>query len=698
MKKSHKMNREFKFPIKFMIKILTWLNTLTKVSDTKLKSSLKVLAKIAKVYDTRGKAECIKYSKHLRQHILKLLGSVGGVQPNVPKSLLLLKQSLFGQDLDYPFIRLMLSTSYSTRFIRLKEDVNLLPITAGPGFTGSPQKYRKQIKRFLKKILGINLKHIGKIPQKITFKEFHMTSKSGPTGHHALWSSYLDVINIDIQLLESIKTVAGERLYLLMFKFHGLCQRIPKFFEAKVPQGSKVIRKITAIRDKEGKTREVAILDYWSQCALRPLHQYLFQALSRIDQDCTHDQSKHIGKLTPTKGSSFHSIDLSRATDRFPLVIEKEILCVWFGEEFANAWEHIMVGYPFKFRDQEITYGTGNPMGAYSSWATFAIAHHFFVYLACCNASKSAKTCPYMLLGDDIVIADDKVAEEYIKLLHEWDIEYSVEKTHSSPVFYEFAKMYVLQNVNVSPFPLAALYERRGSVLESLAIIVRELLYKDWTTNVWDPAKTYLVIVQGFTYPKLRRYFPKLKLSMALMLYLQGKEELGTAIKEYVASTAKKKVKWTSFSTKAYSQYVAGNTVTDLFLEVRDRVTGNNPEPLGELATQMVMAITSLRDGGADCFDLIEAVPFLQIYGRAEERFIQLSKPTLGARMIPDGPSMKAHIEVVDIPISDRDFYVRQRDVIVIKALKASKYIRRIISKHMRVNKNFHRKPILGMP
>jgi hypothetical protein len=37
----------------------------------------------------------------------------------------------------------------------------------------------------------------------------------------------------------------------------------------------------------------------------------------------------------------------------------------------------------------------------------------------------------------------------------------------------------------------------------------------------------------------------------------------------------------------------------------------------------MVIQITSLRDGGADCFDLIEAVPFLQVYGRAEEIYLQ---------------------------------------------------------------------------
>jgi len=33
-----------------------------------------------------------------------------------------------------------------------------------------------------------------------------------------------------------------------------------------------VIRKVTGISDKEGKTRAIAIGDYWSQTALRSLH------------------------------------------------------------------------------------------------------------------------------------------------------------------------------------------------------------------------------------------------------------------------------------------------------------------------------------------------------------------------------------------------------------------------------------------
>jgi hypothetical protein len=685
------------FPIKFMVKVLTWLSRVVKTTPTEITSLLKVLDKIATVYNTRGKSECIRYCKDLRKRFIAFISQEpNGVQSVIPSILRPFKGKTFSSEIDYPLMRLILSTTYLSRFIRLKPSPSFDSITKGPGYTGTPSDIEPFVRDFLQRILGVNPKHFGNVPKALSFKRFHMTSKSGPTGLHALWSAYTDVMNIPSDLKQSIKIVGGEKLYSLMDRFSSLYQRIPRFFESYGSHESVDFRKIAIIKDKEGKTREVAILDYYSQSALRPLHNFLFAALKRINQDCTHDQHKLIRKLVPRKGSRFHSIDLTTATDRFPICIEKLILSTWFGKHYADAWEHIMIGYPFRYQDRMVTYGTGNPMGAYSSWATFAIAHHLFVYIACRKANRNFNRCPYMLLGDDIVIADDEVAKEYKELLTEWDIPFSEEKSHSSTRFYEFAKQLILDNENVSPFPTAALYERRNSLIESISIIVRELSYKDWDSDIWDQIESYLVIVRGFTYPKVREYKPKINLAIALMFYLQGKDTLGTAIKEYVRSLTRQPVSWPKWTTDMYSQYIAGNVVTDMFDVSRERISKFNGKPLGELATEMVCHITGLFDGGVDCFDLIESVPFLQIYGRAEETYLKILKPTIGARLIRDGAQMRAALEVIDIPLSDQDFYLRHRDVIIIKALKASKSIRKIIKLHMSRNPRFNTKPITG--
>lgn len=50
------------------------------------------------------------------------------------------------------------------------------------------------------------------------------------------------------------------------------------------------IRRLVCFPDKEGKTRIIAILDYFSQTVLKGLHSYLYRALRKIPQDVTFDQ------------------------------------------------------------------------------------------------------------------------------------------------------------------------------------------------------------------------------------------------------------------------------------------------------------------------------------------------------------------------------------------------------------------------
>jgi hypothetical protein len=46
----------------------------------------------------------------------------------------------------------------------------------------------------------------------------------------------------------------------------------------------------------------------------------------------------------------------------------------------------------------------------------------------------------FSILGDDIVITDDRLASRYMKLLKGLDVPYSKAKTMSSNTTYEFAK------------------------------------------------------------------------------------------------------------------------------------------------------------------------------------------------------------------------------------------------------------------
>jgi hypothetical protein len=65
--------------------------------------------------------------------------------------------------------------------------------------------------------------------------------------------------------------------------------------------------------------------------------------------------------------------------------------------------------------------------------------------------------CLYILLGDDIVIAEDALAQEYLKLLKVLDIEVSKYKTHTSHSMFEFAKRWYRNNQEVSGIPILGL-------------------------------------------------------------------------------------------------------------------------------------------------------------------------------------------------------------------------------------------------
>jgi len=132
----------------------------------------------------------------------------------------------------------------------------------------------------------------------------------------------------------------------------------------------------------------IAIGDYMSQTVLKSLHMYLFRALQKIPQDCTFNQGGFQEKL---KGAEYYySVDLTAATDRFPIQVISSVLAGHLPTDYVKAWEAVMVGFPFDYQPpvkgahpMKVSYSVGNPMGFYSSWASFALTHHYVVYYCC---------------------------------------------------------------------------------------------------------------------------------------------------------------------------------------------------------------------------------------------------------------------------------------------------------------------------
>lgn len=90
-----------------------------------------------------------------------------------------------------------------------------------------------------------------------------------------------------------------------------------------------------------GKIRVFAIVDCWTQWILYPLHAAIFSLLGRIPQDGTFDQLRPIARMKRKgflhKKSFLASYDLSAATDRLPLQVQKMVLGPVLGIHLAET-------------------------------------------------------------------------------------------------------------------------------------------------------------------------------------------------------------------------------------------------------------------------------------------------------------------------------------------------------------------------
>jgi hypothetical protein len=156
--------------------------------------------------------------------------------------------------------------------------------------------------------------------------DFHMSTKSGPNGP-ALANSIKDVAALPPETILHIKKMGGDALTVQINKLSmqtPLGLSMLDIWLKLYPSLPKWPRKLSYFSDKEGKTRVIAILDYWSQTALRPLHIHCMDTLRKIKSDCTFDQNAFRRSL-PTCGP-YYCYDLSAATDRMPITLQKRVL------------------------------------------------------------------------------------------------------------------------------------------------------------------------------------------------------------------------------------------------------------------------------------------------------------------------------------------------------------------------------------
>lgn len=119
-----------------------------------------------------------------------------------------------------------------------------------------------------------------------------------------------------------------------------------------------------------------------------------------------------------------------------------------------------------------VYYRSGQGIGIYSSWAILAYTNHFLVRYAALQVGYK-RFSDYLVLGDDIVIANEKVAKEYHKLIESLGVRISAPKSViSSPGYQslEFASKLLVNGLDISPFPVGSILESRKNLSSLLTL------------------------------------------------------------------------------------------------------------------------------------------------------------------------------------------------------------------------------------
>jgi len=229
--------------------------------------------------------------------------------------------------------------------------------------------------------------------------------------------------------------------------------------------------RIAILQEQGAKPRIVAQPTAWLQLAFKPLHRTLAWVAEELFPRASMVRHQQVGANCmlnlQLKGKSLYCSDLSSATDRFPVQYSLGILDSLGLNEWASALSEVIqrefqCGWDPK---RGIRYSVGQPMGLYGSFPLFHLSNLVTAFTAWSSVTDRRLQegvrkipelfytgSPYLVLGDDIVFSDKRVAHAYNQRLFQLGVDRSESKCFEGRVA-EFAGfMSVKTNKSVCTF------------------------------------------------------------------------------------------------------------------------------------------------------------------------------------------------------------------------------------------------------
>jgi hypothetical protein len=318
-----------------------------------------------------------------------------------------------------------------------------------------------EIKEALKS-LGINKSQfMTSLSEAAESFSYYVSVAGGPNGQ-ATWTAHKDAIALlrDRKVFDHLSAFAEKC---------GLKSQVADLLscghESRANLGSTtdlITGKLHVIQEWGGKARVIAIMDIWTQYFLTPLHKALEKVLKGLWMDGTFDQdavSSRVRDWTANKSLELFSFDLTAATDSVPISLQEEILVQMTGDKLlAEEWKGVLTDRDF-IDPTGIgrRYGTGQPMGAKTSFFMLALAHHVLIQVAAKRAGKTNYR-DYVVVGDDSTITGAGVAAHYKTIMAAYHIPInlskSIEHLAGGSTSAEICKRFFVDGVDLSGLPV----------------------------------------------------------------------------------------------------------------------------------------------------------------------------------------------------------------------------------------------------
>jgi hypothetical protein len=351
----------------------------------------------------------------------------------------------------------------------------------------------KKFNKFLKQFTRNRKWYLGSLNDPIApFSKVLTSLSKGPNGPKIV-CSHLDAKAVidDKELYPAIKELN------IALKQDWITKWMEKQSESSITETKVYTGRIGFSAEPGGKTRKFAIGDYWSQLSLKPLQIALYRTLRSIPTDTTNNQNEgFLSLVLHSRGKPTYCFDLSSASDRIPASMQKYRLQLMSDLNVAESWYKVMTKRDFYVKplDKSIRWSVGQPLGLLSSFPSFALWHHDIIQFAAnykrFNSGKPLKFFKnYRLLGDDVVIYDEEVAQRYQTLMRTIGISINMAKSvigdkDSNQI--EFAKRLALRGQEMSSIKHNILNKNNILNMLDLVDILRERDFITSDVNHYD--------------------------------------------------------------------------------------------------------------------------------------------------------------------------------------------------------------------